>query len=162
MKKADNDWFGFFSQGAHLVCQVCGSPGWSILRWAGECEEDVIWSCLEKVCLLNLLKGLPDRVTQTQFSLPPALCSDVSLFHSPSPASCSRVLSVLLSSRSCFPRFPPFSLAVDLSLSKENVVLIRHFAEPVFLGQTLLKTPQIYSEVLFKPGLCISGIDCDF
>lgn len=99
-------------------------------------------SCLEKVCLLNLLKGLPDRVTQAQFSVS-ALCSPVSL-SLPFTFSCLLMLGsfsslVLVFSR---PRFRSFSDSLDLPLSRKNMVQIRHLSktEPVFLGQMLLKT----------------------
>lgn len=107
-------------------------------------------SCVEKVYLLNLLKGLPDRVTQTQFSLSPALCSHVlvlSFIYLLMPFvlgffqfSCPHVLAPSLFSVFCF----------SLSLSRRNMVLIRHFAEPVFLGQTLLKTPHFFFWTAFQ------------
>lgn len=47
----------------------------------------------------------------------------------------------------------PFSSSVNLPLWMGNVVLIRHFAKPVCLGQTLSKAPHICSELVFKPSL---------
>lgn len=150
---------GFQKQ--HFFSAKFGSPGWSILHQAVRKLSSGSNELLRESRLVELVEGAPwQSYTNSILSLSCSLFR-VSLFHLPSCAFCSRVLSVLLSSCSRSLPFLSFSISIDLPL-RENMVLIRHFAEPVFLGQTLLKTPQIHCELLFKPCLYISGVRCDF
>lgn len=104
-------------------------------------EKSACWTCWQ------------DSLTEVHKLCSPflsALCSE-SLFYSPFycllfPNSYMSAVPVISLSLLCY------SLQSILHLAPKNVVLIRSFAEPNFLGKTPFKGPHIYS------GLPIPGI----
>ena len=142
----NNDWFGFSDE--PFICQVWGfllintTPSRTV--W-GSCHLDPM-SCLEKVKLVELVEGAPWQSYTNSILSSSCLCSgslSLSLSLSLSFTSLCLLLSGSFSSSVLvflLPPFSQFSVSINLPLSSENVVLIRHFAEPVCWPDALENT----------------------
>lgn len=149
----NNDWFGFSGTCSTFYLPSVADRYYSELDGVRKLSSGSNELLRESL----LVEGAPWQLHKLSSLFLLLFVLDLSFIQFLLPSALSLLVLVLL-----LPLCPPFSVSIDLPLWRENMVLIRHLAEPVFFGQTLLKTPLIYSELLFKPCLYISGIRSDF